>query len=217
MSVKINATDIGNKEFTAHWKIKTYTIQLDGLSGAQISSKYLSVTYGEKVGDMPIPQREGFEFLYWTTSNGTVINSDTIWTIDDTSIVLTAKYTRVYTIKFVLKYTLNNVDVYSNFKAGTYEHLNLVKSETEENTYLMLGVKENDTIPTLPKAEPYTKHNDPTNSYVFLNWKHRHPNGKQVTINKGMLINEEKFPGTYESGEIILMAACRTDWIDGWY
>ena len=217
MSVKINSTDIGNKEFTAHWQIKTYTIQLDGLSGAQISNKYLFVTYGDKVGEMPTPEREGFEFLYWTTQNGTVINSDTVWTIDDTSIVLTAKYTRIYTIKFVLKYTLNKVDVYSNFKPGTYEHLNLVKSETEENTYLMLGVKENDTIPTLPVAVPYTPHNDPTNSYVFLNWKHRHPNKKLVTINKGMLINEEKFPGTYESGEIILLAACRTDWIDGWY
>lgn len=218
---RINPSDIGEKEFTAHWRAKTYTIQLDGLENAELDTKYLNLTYGQVVGEMPVPVREGFEFVCWTTKNGTIINEDTIWQIDDTSVILVAKYVRIYTIKFLMHCQVgkvgSKVDVYSDLKSGTYDHLTLVKSETEENTYLLTGVKENTVLPTLPEAEAITKPADPDGYYAFNSWKHRRPNGKQVVIYKGMLINEEMFQGTYESGEIVLFATFSLAGVTGWY
>ena len=213
-NARITAQDIGNREFTANWRAKTYTIELDAVGGS-ISNRFLQVTYGGQIENLPIPQKEGFEFESWSTKNGTVIEDNSVWEIDDTSVVLTAKYKRIYTIKFVLKCMVDNTEVYCNFENGTYESLGLVKSETDEHVYYLYNVKEDTNLPMLPKAKPYTKRNG--DSFYFDGWRHKRPAGKEVTVTDGMIVNESKFPGTYDLGEIEFVVYCYSDWISGWY
>ncbi len=217
LELKISENDSGDKVFTANFKAKTYSVELDGLEGAVLENEFLQTTYGQKVGSMPTPIRQGYEFIEWVTDSGQVIDEDTVWNFDDESIRLTARYVRVYTIKFVLKYNVKGVDVYSELVNGTYEHLNLVKSETEENTWLLLNVKENSILSQLPEFAPITKHADPTNNYLAIGWSFINSNNEIITIKENVAVNETTFSGMGESNEIVLYGSCKTEWLNGWF
>ncbi len=208
---KISKDDIGDREFTANWQAKTYTVELNALENADVTNKYLQVTFGQKIENLPTPIREGFEFIGWSTNNGTIIGNNTIWDIDDTSIVLTAVYDRLYTIKFVLKTKIlkNEPEVIGEMvKDSVFDSLGLTKSQTEEHVWLLENVKENTPLPTLPKAKAVSVslNGEP---YYFSAWYYiKDNNGKKVKklINSGYMVNESIFTGSYESGVIELLA-----------
>ena len=49
----------------AKWAANTYTITFDTAGGSEVITKTIDVTYGEPLGDMPVPKREGYVFLGW--------------------------------------------------------------------------------------------------------------------------------------------------------
>ena len=42
-----------------------YTVTFDSTGGSEVIEKTMAVTYGEQLGDMPVPRREGYVFLGW--------------------------------------------------------------------------------------------------------------------------------------------------------
>ena len=209
--VYITSQDTGDKVFTANWVVKDFTIELNPLSGGTVSTDHIEVTYGQKVGTLPVPVREGYDFVSWKTENGTLITEDTVWNLDDSSIVLTAVYTRIYTVKFVLRCELWFGEVTCFLGKGTYEHIDgLTQSPDDEHVYIWAGVKEGSALPILPDAKSYN-----TEEYNFSSWRHyRTENGKvkKVKVTAGTILNEENFPGTYDSGVIELTAFCYSMW-----
>ena len=209
--VYITDQDTGDKTFTANWKVKDFTIELNPLSGGTVSTDHIEVTYGQKVGTLPVPVREGYDFVSWRTENGTLITEDTVWNLDDSSIVLTAVYTRIYTLKFVLRCEVRGEEVTCSLVKNTYEHIDgLTQSEDDEQVYILAGVKEGAALPILPNAKPHD-----TGEYAFSSWRHfitENGKDKKVKVTAGMILNEENFPGTYESGVIELTAYCYALW-----
>ena len=49
----------------AKWTANTYTVTFDSTGGSEVTTKTIDVTYGEPLGDMPVPKREGYVFLGW--------------------------------------------------------------------------------------------------------------------------------------------------------
>ena len=47
------------------WNANQYTITFDTAGGSEVITKTIDVTYGEPLGDMPVPKREGYVFLGW--------------------------------------------------------------------------------------------------------------------------------------------------------
>lgn len=72
---------------------KSYTITFDYgvVSPANLSVLPRSklVTYGEKVGDLPVPTANNYVFNSWITSSGTIIDKNTIYSFDS-NITITA-------------------------------------------------------------------------------------------------------------------------------
>lgn len=209
--VYITSQDTGDKTFTANWKVKDFTIELNPLAGGKVEQETIEVIYGQKVGTLPVPVREGYDFVSWKTENGTLITEDTVWNLDDSSIVLTAVYTRIYTVKFILRCEVRKEEVTCSFVKNTYEHIDgLTQSPDDEHVYIWAGVKEGSALPILPNVKPYD-----TNEYAFSSWRHyRTENGKvkKVKVTAGTILNEETFPGTYDSGVIELTAYCYALW-----
>ena len=49
----------------AKWAANTYTVTFDSTGGSEVTTKTIDVTYGEPLGGMSVPKREGYVFLGW--------------------------------------------------------------------------------------------------------------------------------------------------------
>ena len=63
----------------ARWKANTYTRKLE-LDGGNCSKTSITVTYGQKVGTLPVPTKEGYVFDGWYSekTGGSKITSDSV-------------------------------------------------------------------------------------------------------------------------------------------
>ena len=62
------ATDNAGNETTATVRIYRrhhYTVTFDSTGGSEVIEKTMAVTYGEQLGDMPVPMRTGYFFRGW--------------------------------------------------------------------------------------------------------------------------------------------------------
>ena len=77
-------TTTDNSTVTAKWTANKYTLTLD--NGEQIE-----VAYGQPIGTLPTPEREGYTFEGWFDANGNEVTAETVYTGDGT-MTLTAKW-----------------------------------------------------------------------------------------------------------------------------
>ena len=75
---------------TAKWTANTYTVTLDDGNGNTIT---IEVTYGQPVGEMPEPTREGYYFEGWVDAEGNEVSAETVYASADASV-----YTAVWSI-----------------------------------------------------------------------------------------------------------------------
>ena len=54
-----------NITLSAKWIPHTYTVTFDSTGGSEVTTKTIDVTYGEPLGGMSVPKREGYVFLGW--------------------------------------------------------------------------------------------------------------------------------------------------------
>ncbi len=70
----------GDSTVTAQWTVNTYTITLNPGSGS-LKDKTVEVTYGEAVGKLPTPSRDGYYFSGWVDEDGNKYTEDTIYNV----------------------------------------------------------------------------------------------------------------------------------------
>ena len=198
--VVIPVGSTGAREYTAHWDAEVYNVYFDA-NGGTVTPSSKQVTYNQTVGKLPVPVKEGFEFINWTTENGTIVSETDTWTTTS-NVFLYAKYKRVYTIKFVLETTVRGDSVICTIPNTYINEHNLVKSNTETNVYILQGYKEGNSLPELPIVT--TNYAD---EYAFAYWSY---NGSKK--NAGTVINETNFPGSTTSGVITLKVVCYALW-----
>lgn len=104
-----------NVVYTATWTINDYTITFDA-RGGEVSPAEITVTYGQPVGTLPVPTREGFDFIGWFDENGTRYTDETVYLVDG-NITLNARWSMTaYTVTFVD--SLNNNAVIGTLTVG---------------------------------------------------------------------------------------------------
>lgn len=69
----------------ARYRINSYKISFNGLTDT------IAVTYGQKVGTMPVSSKTGYKFCGWFTEDDVMITEDTFFSFDE-DITLTAKF-----------------------------------------------------------------------------------------------------------------------------
>ncbi len=73
----------------AKWKANNYNIIFDGINCGELENQV--VTYGQPVGPLPVPEREGYTFVGWTTQSGETFTSETVYNFDF-DVTLTANW-----------------------------------------------------------------------------------------------------------------------------
>ena len=105
LELTIGENESGNKNYKANWQAKTYTVTLDS-DGGNLSEDEITVTFGSPVGNLPLADKSGYNFVGWYYGQNDIkIDNNYIWNIDGENIVLKAKYipnSKFYTVNFVL-------------------------------------------------------------------------------------------------------------------
>ena len=204
---------------TAQWQPKVFGVTLDVLGGsADFTQK--QITYGQKIGELPTPTKDGYKFERWQLSNGTIIDENFVWNIDDTSVYIVAKYLRYYTIKLNLTYQLYENTKYQMaveskvFNEDALTDSGLVKSQTEEGVYYLYNVLEGSILSSkvLFEYQPLD-----TSEYYASKWKYKKPDGKKLNVLPEVtMISRDTFVGSLESGVIELFAGVGAYWTPGY-
>lgn len=69
-----------NTTLYAVWEANTYTVTFDPQSGT-VTPESKPVKYGQAYGELPTPVRAGYRFDGWYTSDGTLVTSDTVFSL----------------------------------------------------------------------------------------------------------------------------------------
>ncbi len=92
----------GDVTVNALYTAKQYTVSLD-YDGATIGNeqKTVTVTYDRPIGNLPMPEKTGYNFIGWYYES-TLVTSDTVWNYDADNAELTAKWlTDEFTVTFI--------------------------------------------------------------------------------------------------------------------
>ncbi len=91
LSITINNGDFGNKHYVAIWSPLKYDLSFDA-NGGELVDTNKRVSFGEPVGELPVPTLKGFDFDGWLFE-GQIINKNSIWNVSSNG-VLTASWKR---------------------------------------------------------------------------------------------------------------------------
>ena len=80
----------GNTQLFAHWIAEKYTITFNPGNNATVDTTSKEVTYEEKYGTLPVPQKPGYEFNGWYDGEKEITADDIVDITEDTT--LTAKW-----------------------------------------------------------------------------------------------------------------------------
>ena len=82
----------GDATLTARWTANIYEITLDA-NGGVTDVALVQVTFGQAVGALPTPTREGYVFLGWFDEVGSRYDASTVYSTAD-GVTLTARWVR---------------------------------------------------------------------------------------------------------------------------
>lgn len=105
---------------TAKWEVKEYTITFDTDGGNDIDSK--TYDFGETIGELPVPEKDGFEFAGWVWTNEDGETIDECETMPAHNITVTATWNTVTVPTY-------SVDYYLAVDGALYKSLSFEEGE----------------------------------------------------------------------------------------
>lgn len=120
---KVNPKDTCDKDITieAKWEKKIYTINFEA-NGGKVDPSSKTITYGDRYdegGNLPIPQRDGYEFEGWYTADigGEQKTNSSIYNIDKSSTL----YAHWKNKEYIIYFDGNGGTASKNSKNVTYD------------------------------------------------------------------------------------------------
>ena len=82
----------------AEWDANTYTITFDGIGCESLGIK--NVLYNERIGELPIPNRIGYEFIGWKNENNDIVSAEDLYLTAGNTLLFATWREKTYTITF---------------------------------------------------------------------------------------------------------------------
>ncbi len=200
LSQDIKKSDLGgDATLIANWSPVQYTIDYDALT---VNKK---ITYGEVVGELPVPQKEGYVFVGWKYKDR-IIRETTLWNIAE-NVTLTAIFKRVYTVAYSLTSIVRKQEVdCSVTKNGDVTSFNKYYIEVVEGETLA-----ENGITIFPVVDPIEQPG--WDEYSFGGyWKYLDTAGKAHKISADTIFNVNNLGSVSSDGKILLIPHCRAHW-----
>lgn len=80
---EVAETVTGDAIYTAQWEVAQCVVTLDP-NGGVVDPVSMNIPYGSRVGELPVPTREGYAFIGWVDADGNAVTADTVITGDVT-------------------------------------------------------------------------------------------------------------------------------------
>ena len=200
-------------KLTAVWENRPYKITFDANGGTISGQTQKEVWYGNALGELPVPQKEGFEFFGWQYDEE-IITEQYVWD-KESDATLTAIYKAKYYVRFSLSTIIGKDDTEIKFKlikwggvvndgATAFEEvvLELLEGQSLHSRY---------GFEVMPVVDPIEKKG--INEYVFGNcWQRIDENGKVYEVHQGTIFNAENLSGIKGGDTIVLVPFCKLNW-----
>ena len=163
LEVTIEQGSTGDKRYRAIWQADKFTVTLDA-KGGSLTETEIEVTYGQPIGELPVPELEGVDFSGWYLGLEK-ISSDYVWSFT-TGKTLVADYKLKeghYVIKFQLWCTLSDGVVAVKVAGGAPE------DRTVNGDYVIGSNLPTDVTPSTITYEGKTK-DVGKDEYSFYGW-----------------------------------------------
>lgn len=215
--VQVESGTTKDLNFKANWRAKKYTISLDAGAG-KLSDTKVEVTFGQPIGNLPIPEIEGVKFVKWTADGYSFSGGENtqLWEIDK-ALTLTAVYSNLYVIKFRLSYNLvqstsNGDNPYTVFASVGGEKA-LGDIIMEENQMLVNAVSSLATPVVYNTTLSGTSigGNTVSKQYTFLGWVY-YVNGQEHSLTDKTVIK----PSIANNFEITIVPKFKSNWMGPW-
>ena len=93
----VDETVTGNVVYEATWTPNTYKLTFD-VSGGDLDNRTMEVTFGQPIGQMPTPVREGYTFVGWIDREGNMFTADTIYSVAGNTFLIAVWKANTYTL-----------------------------------------------------------------------------------------------------------------------
>ena len=90
---EVAETVTGDAVYAAAWTGNTYSLVLKA-EGGVVDPEFITVTYGQPIGELPVPVREGYVFEGWFDAQGNEVTAETIYALAGISSI-SARWTYV--------------------------------------------------------------------------------------------------------------------------
>lgn len=97
---EVSETVTGDVTYTATWSQNNYTITLDP-NGGSVYARFVVVHYGQPVGSLPVPVRDGYRFMGWVDENGEAVNAATVYELTTGTVYTAVWQAKTYDITVV--------------------------------------------------------------------------------------------------------------------
>lgn len=202
LSVTIAQGSTGDREYTAVWEAKTFTVTLDA-NGGTCEKESLDVIFGTAFGEIPSVTKTEERFLGWFY-NDKLVTEETIYDYDE-AITLVARFSSKYLIKYQLLYKYTDKD-------GTYDFTTTVDGkdyvediELEGTDYIFRAIENLSTpISTNKNDWGFT-------TWIYISGQNSDGNDIKVSITNESTLKVEDCDA---DGDMIitLIARCRSFW-----
>lgn len=189
-SVAIPNHSLGEKEFTANWKVNTYAITYDVNGGNALSSNVQTVVYGDDYS-LKETSRAGYTFAGWF-NGGNLFDSGTWFFTED--VLLVAKWNvNSYSISYEMNEGTNDPNNPSSY---TYGSGDVVLSEPSKTGYEFLGWTSTSIV--VPSKEVTISNNSLGDVAFTANWR-ANTYTVSLDVNGGEVLQNDSLTITYDS------------------
>ncbi len=196
-SYKPGSVYSANEDATLYaiWKGKSIQINLNANGGTFSGSNYMSVVYGEPYGELPAPERTGYDFTGWHISSetGTPVTSETIVEVATSHRLVASWKVKVYTVTYNANGGKNTPDSQSK----EYGRSITLRSDIPSREHYSFTGWYTAPDSSGTKYEPGTSYSANADLYLFAGWK-----GEEYTVNfnvnggEGTIASQTKVHGT---------------------
>jgi len=178
-----------NHTLYAHWNANKYTVSFDQNDGSGITSSK-TIVFGNTYGELASPSRTGYTLAGWYTdiSEGTKVNSDSIFNIADNLTLYAHWSANKYTVSFDLNGGTGNIAD----KSVTYGNEYGTIEEPVRDGYTFTGWFTEATGGT--RILPETLISNASNHVIYAQWtKNPEKTPLKVQTSSVALVNGEQF------------------------
>lgn len=200
-------------KLTAVWESRPYNITFNADGGTILGEDQKRVWFGESVGELPVAEKEGYEFLGWECDSE-IVPVNYVWE-KLTDKTFKAVYKARYYVSFTLTTSIGKDD--QELLCKLVKWGGVVNDGQTEFTQVVFELLEGQSLysrygfEVMPVVDPIEQKGE--NKFSFGNrWDWIDANQNKIAVNQATIFSADNLSGIKGGDTIILVPFCKVNW-----